>query len=124
MNDFYLLYRQAGYFRTSLAEYLSVTEKTVKRWEETSKPPVAVVKLLNVLKNDLSHLGSDWIGFRFIDGELVTPENEFVAAGKIRAYKYLKMTIDFRAEENTRLKQQIERLKSPKAFMNLGKTFP
>lgn len=123
MNDFYLLYRQAGYFRSSLAEYLNVTEKTVKRWEETSNPPVVVVKLLNLLKNDLSHLGDDWIGFRFIKGELVTPENEFVSPGKIRAYKYLKMTIDFRAEENTRLKQEIDRLNSPKPFYTTGKYF-
>lgn len=124
MNDFYLLYRQAGYFRSSLAEYLNVTEKTVKNWELSNKPPVAVVKLLNLLKNDLSHLGDDWIGFRFIKGELVTPENEFVSPGKIRAYKYLKMTIDFRAEENSRLKQEIDRLNSPKAFLYDRKIFP
>lgn len=124
MTDFYLLYRQAGYFRSSLAEYLSVTEKTVKRWEETSNPPVAVVKLLNILKNDLSHLGDDWIGFRFIDGHLVTPEDYFVTPGKIRAYKYLKMTIDFRADENAKLKEEIDRLTSPKAFLYNWKNFP
>jgi hypothetical protein len=124
MTDFYLLYRQAGYFRSSLAKYLSVTEKTVKRWEITNKPPVAVIKLLNLLKNDLSHLGVDWIGFRFIAGELVTPENEFVSPGKIRAYKYLKMTIDFRADENAKLKEEIDRLTSPKAFLYNWKNFP
>jgi len=43
-----------------------------------SNPPVSVVKLLNILKNDLSHLGDEWIGFRFIDGQLVTPEDYFV----------------------------------------------
>jgi len=63
------------------------------------------------------------IGFRFIDGELVTPENEFVSAGKIRAHHYLKMTIDFRAEDNTRLKQEIDRLNSPKAFLYDRKIF-
>ena len=124
MNDFYCLYRQAGYFRSSLAEYLSVTERTVKNWETKNNPPVAVIKLLNILKNDLSHLGDDWIGFRFIDGELVTPENEFVSAGKIRAHKYLQMTVDFRGKENTRLKQEIERLKSPAAFLYSRKNFP
>ncbi len=34
------------------------------------------------------------------------------------------MTIDFRAEENARLKQEIDRLNSPKRYMNLGKSFP
>jgi transcriptional regulator with XRE-family HTH domain len=124
MNDFYLLYRQAGYFRSSLAEYLSVTEKTVKNWEHKNNAPVAVIKLLNLLKNDLSHLGDDWSGFRFIEGHLVTPEDYFVTPGKIRAYKYLKMTIDFRAEENARLKQEIDRLNAPKAFLYDRKNFP
>lgn len=84
-----------------------------------NKPAVVVINLL--LKDDLSH---GLIGFRFISGELVTPENEFVTAGKIRAHKYLKMTIDFRAEESTRLKQEIKHLKSPKAFFPMRKTFP
>lgn len=124
MTDFYLLYRQAGYFRHSLAGYLNVTERTIKNWEHSNNPPVAVIKLLNLLKNDLSHLGDQWGRFRFINGELVTPENEFVSAGKIRAHQYLKMTIDFRTEENTRLKHEIERLKSPKAFIPFRKIFP
>ncbi|MFT6625466.1 MAG: cell division protein FtsL [Cycloclasticus sp.] len=34
------------------------------------------------------------------------------------------MTIDFRAEENTRLKHEIERLSSPKRYMSVGKLFP
>ncbi|HAI96652.1 MAG TPA: hypothetical protein DCL50_04325 [Methylococcaceae bacterium] len=76
------------------------------------------------MKNDLSHIGADWNGFRFIAGELVTPEDDFISPGKIRAHKYLKMTIDFRAEENTRLKQEIERLNSPKAFLYDRKIFP
>jgi len=124
MNDFYFLYRKAGFFRNTLAEYLEVTVKTVSRWEQTNKPPVSVVKLLNVLNNDLSHMGSDWVGFRFISGELVTPEDEFITAGKIRAHKYLKMTIDFREQENTRLKQEIDRLNSPKRYMDVRKICP
>jgi hypothetical protein len=62
--------------------------------------------------------------FVFFAGELVTPEDDFISPGKIRAHKYLKMTIDFRAEENARLKQEIDRLNSPKRYMNLGKSFP
>lgn len=124
MNDFYLLYRKAHFHRDTLAEYLAVTPKTVRNWEKTNKPPVSVIKLLQVLSNDLSHIGADWEGFRFIAGELVTPEDDFISPGKIRAHKYLKMTIDFRAEENTRLKQEIDRLNSPKRYMNLGKIFP
>ena len=79
---------------------------------------MAVIKRLNLIKDDLSHLGDNWIGFRFIGGEPVTPENVFVSDGKISAYKYLNMTVDFKGKENVRLKQEIERLKSPKAFSN------
>jgi transcriptional regulator with XRE-family HTH domain len=124
MNDFYLIYRQAGFFQKTLADYLGVTSKTVRNWEKTNKPPIAVIKLLQLIANDLSHLGNDWAGFRFIAGELVTPENEFVSPGKVRAHKYLQMTIDFRVEENTRLKLEIERLKSPKAYFPQRKVFP
>lgn len=94
MNSFYLLYRQAGFFRNSLANSLSVTPKTIRNWERQKNPPVAAVKLLNLLKNDLSRLGFEWVGFRFISGELVTAEDEFVSAGKIRAHKYLSMKHD------------------------------
>jgi len=79
----------------------------------SNRPPVAVVKLLNILSNDLSHLGDEWAGFRFFDGELVTPENDFVTPGKIRAHRFLNMTIDFLNEENRKLKQEIERLQQP-----------
>ena len=119
-----MLYRYTGFVRSSLTEYLGVTERTVKSWEQSNNAPVATVKLLEILNNDLSHLGRDWAGFRFINGELVTPENEFVPPGKIRAYKYLNMTIDFRAQENIRLKQEVERLESLTSFFTLRKTFP
>jgi len=55
---------------------------------------------------------------------LIIPHAYFVTAGKIRTDKYLKVTIDFRADENTRLKQEIERLNSPKAFLYNRKIFP
>jgi len=55
---------------------------------------------------------------------LITPYDYFVTPGKIRAHQYLKMTIDFRADENTKLKQEIERLNSPKAFLYNRKSFP
>ena len=124
MIDFYLLYRKANFYQDTLARYLEVTPKTIRKWEKTNNPPAAVTKLLQLLSNDLSHLGKPWSGFRFIAGELVTPENEFVAPGKIRAHKYLLMTIDFRAEENTRLQHENERLSLPKRYMHVGKVFP
>ena len=108
-------------------KHINTNEAIVKLFKDKQKSnnlPVSVVKLLTLLKNDLSHLGQEWIGFRFIEGHLVTPEDYFVTPGKIRAYKYLKMTIDFRAEENTRLKQEIDRLNAPKAFLYDRKIFP
>ncbi|GEM_PF-940866 len=122
MTDFYLLYRKAGFFRSSLADYLSVGIPTIKRWEQTNNPPVSVIKLLEILNNDLSHLGDQWSGFRFIQGELVTPENEFVAPGKIRAHKYLAMAIQFRERENAKLRQDIEQLQ-PKTQFNSRVSF-
>ncbi len=116
MNELYCLYRQAGFFRKTLATYLNVSPITVKRWEMSNKPPVAVVKLLHILINDLSHLGDEWAGFYFFNGELVTPESEFITPGKIRAHRFLNMSIDFLNEDNRKLKQEIERLELCTAF--------
>lgn len=112
MSDFYLLYRKAHFYQDTLADYLGVSIKTIRRWESINKPPAAVTKLLQLLANDLSHLGKEWSGFRFIDGELVSPENDFIAPGKIRAHKFLLMTIDFRECENNKLKQELDQLRS------------
>lgn len=116
MNDFYLLYRKAYFYQDTLADYLGVSIQTIRRWEITNNPPIAVIKLLQLLANDLSHLGKEWSGFRFIAGELVTPEDQFVAPGKIRAHKYLLMTIDFRERENLKLKQQLAEMSSKTSF--------
>ncbi|MDX2425813.1 MAG: hypothetical protein QNK15_06120 [Cycloclasticus sp.] len=91
--DFELLYRKR-FTRKGLADYLEVTINTVKNWEATNKPPISVVKLLQLLNQDLTHLGNEWKGFFFHDQRLYTPEKEPVQAGHIRAIKYYRMTID------------------------------
>lgn len=100
--DFELLYRKR-FTRKGLADYLEVTINTVKNWEATNKPPVSVVKLLQLLNKDLSHLGSEWKGFFFHDQRLYTPENEPLQAGHIRAIQYYQMTIDFLKRDQKRL---------------------
>ena len=116
MNDFYCLYRRSGFYRKTLAEYLEVDLRTIKRWEQSSKPPVAVVKLLQYLGNDLGFINKDWSGFYFYQGELCSPEGNQVRPGQIRAHPYLQQTVDFRAAESVRLKAEIEQLKSFPVF--------
>lgn len=111
--DFELLYRKT-FNRKGLAKYLDVSERTIKRWEKTNKPPGHIVKLIKLLNNDLSHLGEEWTGFRFVNNRLYTPENEPVQAAHIRAIKYNRMTIDFlRAEKEKPVFHEIN-LKSKK----------
>ncbi|MBQ0725494.1 MAG: hypothetical protein KBT51_08885 [Cycloclasticus sp.] len=107
--DFELLYRKR-FTRKGLADYLEVTINTVKNWEATNKPPISVVKLLQLLNKDLSHLGNEWKGFFFHDQRLYTPENEPVQAGHIRAVKYYKMTIEFLKKDLKRLKMSVANL--------------
>jgi len=76
------------------------------------------------LSDDLSHLGADWTGFHFSDSELYSPEGEVLRPGQIRAHKYLKMTIGFRDKENAKLKQEVERLRSPNHMFSLRKSLP
>ena len=111
--DFESLYRKQ-FNRKGLAEYLEVTAQTVERWEKTNKPPVSVVKLLKLLNADLSHLGEEWKGFRFLNNRLYTPENEPVQAAHIRAIKYNRMTIEFLKRERSKAVNHVgnEKLKS------------
>jgi transcriptional regulator with XRE-family HTH domain len=105
MIDFYQLRLDAGFTRKSLSEYLSISQQTVRNWDRKGAP-VTVVKLLQLLANDLSHLGSAWSGFYFYNGELKSPEGDYYRAGDIRAIPYLRMTSDFQAEEISRLKNK------------------
>jgi transcriptional regulator with XRE-family HTH domain len=111
--EFELLYRKQ-FNRAALAEYLEVTEKTIIRWEKTNKPPKAVILLLQLLNNDLSHLAKEWEGFYFHNKRLYTPENEPVQAGHIRAIKYNRMTIDFLKRERSKAVDHVgnEKLRS------------
>jgi len=104
--DFELLYRKQ-FNRAGLAQYLEVTEKTVKRWEETNKPPIAVIRLLQLLNKDLSHIGPEWKGFYFHRSRIYTPENEPIQAGQIRAIKYNRMTVEFLRREKDKLQNDI-----------------
>jgi transcriptional regulator with XRE-family HTH domain len=105
--DFLKLRWQAGFKRKGLSEYLGVSERTVRNWESKGAP-VAVVKLMQLLSNDLSHLGGDWTGFYFYNGELMSPEGDYIRPGEIRASPYLKMSNQFRAEEIIRLKSKLD----------------
>jgi len=96
--DFYKLYREAGFNRNTLAEYLEVSEQTIKRWEKTDKPPRAVFLLLKILGKKLDYINESFKDFYFWDGELYTPERIPVTAGQIRSIPFLNMTIDFYAK--------------------------
>jgi transcriptional regulator with XRE-family HTH domain len=115
--DFVKLRWQAGFQRKSLSEYLDVSERTVRNWE-INGAPVAVVKLMHLLNNDLSHLGGDWAGFYFYNGELMSPEGDYIRPGEIRASPYLKMSNQFRAEEITRLKSELESFRTQPGYQH------
>ena len=115
--DFELAYRKQ-FNRKGLAEYLEVTEKTVKKWEETNKPPIAVSKLIKLLNTDLSHLGKEWTGFYFHNQRLYTPENEPVQAGHIRAIKYNRMALDFLKRERSKDVDYVDELKLKRFALN------
>ena len=91
--DFYKLVRECGFNREAIAEYLDVTEQTVRRWEKTNRPPKAVFLLLDVLSGGLGFVSDEFKGFYFFKGDLYTPENEAFRAGEIRAIKYYQHAI-------------------------------
>lgn len=59
----------------SIAQYLGVTTKTVRRWKDGQPLPPTAFKLLQLRYGDLSGLmGEDWQGFTFgRDGKLYPP---------------------------------------------------
>jgi len=91
--DFYKLIRKCGYDRAGIAKYLHVTTATIKRWEDSNKPPRAVFLLLNCLAGQLGFLPNEFEGFYFFDGDLYTPEKQALRAGEIRAIKYYQHAI-------------------------------
>ena len=100
--EFYKLIRKCGYDRAGIAKYLHVTTATIKRWEDSNKPPRAVFLLLNCLAGQLGFLPNEFEGFYFFEGELYTPENQAVRAGEIRAIKFNQQTINFYREKDKR----------------------
>lgn len=101
--DFYALYRKHGFDKDTLSKLIEVTPRTIQRWESNNNPPIAVIKLIQMLGKDFSFINDNWKGFRVLDGELVTPEDEFVRAGEIRSINFLKQTISALRQENQKL---------------------
>jgi hypothetical protein len=98
--DFYQLWREAGFNSVhKLARFLDVCPRTVRNWERSGRPPVAVRRLLDLLAGDLGGLHPDWAGFRFHGAELRGPNSEWITPGMIRAYPHLERAVEhFRAE--------------------------
>lgn len=120
MIDFYHLRWDAGFTRKSLSEHLDVSQQTIRNWERKGAP-VSVIKLMQLYANDLSHLGSDWKGFRFHNGELRSPEGDYIRAGDVRSIPYLRMSNEFRVEEIARLKTKLDSSRSFPVFNSIAK---
>ncbi len=92
----------------TIADYLGVSVKTVKRWQSGQPMPAAHFKLLQLRYGDLSGLlGSDWSGFRVgVDGLLYHP---FFKVG-FSAHELLGWF--FGRQELAHLRREVKRLES------------
>lgn len=123
--DFYALYRKHGFDKDTLSKLIEVTPRTIQRWESNNNPPIAVIKLIQMLGQDFSFIGDNWKGFRVINGELVTPEDEFIRAGEIRSIAFLKQTISALKRENQNLLIRCESMEKQSAeIVNISDYLP
>jgi transcriptional regulator with XRE-family HTH domain len=101
--DFKSEYRFAGLSRQQVAETFSVTERTVRNWENKGAPDYAY-KYLLLMKGRLDFFGKAWEGFRITPECIESPEGDHVYPGEVRAIKYLYQTANIsRLEVCTRL---------------------
>lgn len=95
--DFYdLRWARAGLTQNALSDYIAVSLRTIQRWETEGKAPRAVVLLLSMLAGDLSLLpgaGTSWAGWRFLDGDLLSPDGSAITAGQVQALPYLRARV-------------------------------
>lgn len=87
MHDIYdLRFRIGGLTTNTAAALLHVDRRTFERWESgRARMPFAAYALLAILVGDLSPLGDSWSGWRFRNGAFLSPENEEITAGDLRA---------------------------------------
>lgn len=98
----------AGFDQVRLAAYLEVAPKTVRNWDTgKTQPPKAVIKLLEILSNDLEFLGSEWQGFRFHKGEIITPERDYLRPSDLRAHNWIVQSLEFRQKHEKKKRLQV-----------------
>lgn len=90
----------------SVAAYLGVSVKTVKRWKAGAPLPATIERLLRIRYGDLSGLlGADWQGFTFgTDGKLYPP----FFRGGFSALQICGMF--FEVQELRHLRREVKRL--------------
>lgn len=102
-----------GQFTVStLADYLADTSlRTVQRWYQQDRAPVAVIKLLQCLKGDLGMIHPDWSGWLLKeDGLIWSPEGRYFDCGEMRAWQYRYAMISELKQHNAELKNKIKEL--------------
>lgn len=78
-ENFKALRRRAGYKTyEEAAKYCGVCVSTIKKWDRHGAP-VAILKLFQLLNQDLSAHDPKWRGFRFINGKLVNHQGKAFA---------------------------------------------
>lgn len=93
------------YLRFATADARSLTgvnRATWSRWRAgKSRVPVAVVNLLRILRGDLEHLGTEWQGWKFHNGELFDPSGIAHTPGSILAWHWSRQELQAaRRDEN------------------------
>ncbi|HQY70463.1 MAG TPA: hypothetical protein PLW13_08550 [Pseudomonadales bacterium] len=83
-SDFAYLRHRAGFDQRAAAQFLDVSVRTVRRYETTGAPRMAVLALA-------ARAGEypGWLGYRFHDGALLTPLGDRVTQTEIEQRDYL-----------------------------------
>lgn len=99
----------------SIADYLGVSVRTVKRWKDGHPLPTTCRRLLQLRYGDLSGLlGSDWQGFTFgQDGLLYHPFFKYgFSADEMRGWFFGRQELAHLRREVKRLERELHQLKA------------
>lgn len=92
-----------------IAEKCRVDVSTARRWKKGSS---AIPYSANALmEGDLGALDRAWVGWRIIDGKLISPEQLVATPGEVRAIPFKDILIGSLREDARQLKEALEKEK-------------
>lgn len=98
---------------SELARALQVDEKTIKRWQKTKFP-----EHTNARVNLLKGTHPDWLGFKILNGSIITPAGENILSSELNYLRWMKSTLRTEVLRSKELENKLAKFKSLQVAAN------